>query len=91
MPMPSPEYGFSSARRILPLGIILGLLLLSPLVWYLMHREGVTAGDIVVYIFASVSVIVAFFVFVLLFLWGAEYADEGETDGEREVKGLKGS
>lgn len=87
MPMPSPEYGFSSARRILPLGVVLGLLLLSPLAWYLMRREGVAAGDVAVYIFATVSVILAYFVFVLLFLWGAEYADEGEKDGEREVKG----
>jgi hypothetical protein len=83
MATPSSDMGFRPARRILPLGFTLGVVLLTPLVWYLLSRDGVGSGDVIVYVFATVSVVLAYLVFVLLFLWGAEYADE-ESDPDAD-------
>lgn len=88
MASPNPDHATSSARRILPLGVAFGVILLVPLAYVLLNREDLAPngdyGAMAVYVVAAFSATLAFGIFILVFLWGAEYADESEEDTYHE-------
>ena len=80
-----PSIGSTSAWKIFPLGLALGLLAFVPAMVYLLSDSGaVTLADLATYALGAVSVVVAAFLLLMAFLWVCEcMTEESERPDKR--------
>lgn len=72
------KFGVRSARRIFPLGVVMGVIVLAPFLYYLAATADELRAQVgsAVYLIGAFSVVLAALVILLLFLWIGEWATE---------------
>lgn len=82
-----PSLGLHSAWRIFPLGVILGVVALTPILIYLLADANAPSfADLVVYMVGTFSVVLAALVVLLTFLWVCEWWTEEAIRHDHEAE-----